>query len=61
VCPRIAESKPHRSFLGGDFRRGFNYSAQWIANLAGVLTVSEKDTPELIAGFQSRRRAHARS
>jgi hypothetical protein len=59
--PRIAEAKPHCSFLGGDFRRDFDYGAEWIVNLAGVLTVSEKDAPELVAGFQSRRRAHARS
>jgi len=57
--PRVAEAKPHRSFLGGDFRRGFDYGAQWITNLAGVLTVSEKDTPELVVRFQSGCRAHA--
>lgn len=51
MCPGIAEAKPHSSFLGGDFRRGFDYGAQWIANLAGVLTVSEKDAPELVAWF----------
>ena len=61
MCPRIAEAKPHRSFLGGDFRRSFDHGAQWIANLARVLTVSEKDAPELVARFQSRCRAHARS
>ena len=61
MCPWIAEAKPHSSFLGGDFRRGFDYGAQWITNLAGILTVSEKDAPELVAGFQSRCRAHARS
>jgi len=59
--PRIAEAKPHRSVLGGDFRRGFDYGAQWITNLAGILTVSEKDAPELVAWFQSRCRAHAYS
>jgi hypothetical protein len=49
MCPGIAEAKPHSSFLGGDFRRGFDYGAQWITNLAGILTVSEKDAPELVA------------
>lgn len=59
MCPRIAEAEPYRSFLGGDFRRGFDYGPQWITNLAGILPVSEKDAPELVARFQSRRRAHA--
>jgi hypothetical protein len=58
MCPGIAEAKPHSSFLGGDFRRGFDDGAQWITNLAGILTVSEKDAPELVAWFQSRCRAH---
>ncbi len=61
MCPRIAEPKPHGRFLSGDFRWGFDYSPQGITNLAGVLTVREKDAPKLVAGFQSRRRAHARS
>jgi hypothetical protein len=61
MCPRLAKAEPHRSLLGGDFRRGFDYGAQRITNLAGILTVSEKDAPELVAGFQSRCRAHARS
>jgi hypothetical protein len=58
VRPGIAEAKPERSFLGGDFRRSFDYGAQWITNLAGIPTVSEKDAPELVAWFQSRCRAH---
>jgi len=58
--PRIAEAKPHCSFLGGEFCSRFNYGAQWITNLAGVFTISVVDAPELIPwlGCQSRSCAH---
>ena len=61
MCPGITEAKPHSSFFGGDFRRGFDYGAQWITNLTGVFAVGVIDASELVALAWSHGRAHGHS
>ena len=64
VGPRIAKTEFRGSFFGGDFRWRFDGGAKWIAQLAGVFSVSVVDAPQLFklfARLQSRGRAHAGS
>ena len=59
--PRFTETEPSRGFLSGKFCAGFDDRAEWIAHHAGILPVRVVDAPQLIAGLQSRGRAHSGS
>lgn len=59
--PRFTEAESRGGLLGGEFGRGFDNRAKWIAHQAGILTVGVVDAPQLAARFQSRGRAHGGS
>jgi hypothetical protein len=59
--PRVVEAESGGGFLGGKFRGSLDNCAEWIAHLAGILTVRVVDPPQLVSRFQSRGRAHAHS
>lgn len=61
MCPGFAEAESRGGLFGGEFGRGFDNRAKWIAHQAGMLTVSVVDAPQLVARFQSRGRAHGGS
>ena len=61
VRPRVIEAEFRSSFFSSDFCWCFNGGAQWITQLAGILTVGVVDAPELVSWLQSRGRAHGRS
>ena len=48
--PRIAEAESDRSFLGGDFCRGFDGRAEWITERLGILAVGVIDAPQFVFG-----------
>ena len=59
--PRFAEAESRGGLLGGEFGRGFDNRAEWIAHQTGILTVGVVDAPQLVARSQSRGRAHGGS
>ena len=48
-------------FFGGELGGSFDNRAEWIAHLAGILTVRVVDAPQLVSRFQSNGCAHAHS
>lgn len=61
MCPRIAKPKSCSGLLGDEFVGRFDNRADWIAYHAGVFPVGVIDSPELLAGLQSRARFHGDS
>ena len=59
--PRITKAKLRGGFLGDEFVGCFNDRAKWITQLAGVFPVGVVNSPELLAGLQSRNRFHGDS
>ena len=59
--PGVVEAESGSGFLGGKFGGSFDNCAEWIAHLAGILTVRVVDAPQLVSRFQSRGCAHAHS
>jgi hypothetical protein len=59
--PRVVEAESGGGFLGGEFGGSFDNRAEWIAHLAGILTVRVVDAPQLVSRFQSNGCAHAHS
>jgi len=59
--PGFVEAESAGCFLGGKFGGSFDNSTEWIAHLAGILTVRVVDAPQLVSPFQSRGCAHAHS
>lgn len=43
--PRFAETESCGGLLGGEFGRGFDNRAEWIAHQTGILTVRVVDAP----------------
>jgi len=43
--PRFAEAESRGGLLGGEFGRGFDNRAEWIAHQTGILTIGVVDAP----------------